>query len=77
MNPWTLAYTVKKEEEIVISTIKVPCLDWYGSYETAISLDGRSWRIAEGYDTEEEALKGHEKYAKKSKEEILELSYSD
>ena len=77
MNPWTIAYTVRKEEKIVISTIKPPCLSWYGKYETAISLDGNTWRIAAVYDTKEESIKGHEKYAKMTKEEILDLSYID
>ena len=28
------------------------------------------WNIAEGYETEEEAIKGHEKYVAMSEEEI-------
>ena len=44
----------------VFSTIKPPCLSWYGKYETAISIDGKPWRIYRGYDSKEEALKGHE-----------------
>ena len=74
MNGWTIAYTSKKEERIVISTT-LSRLAWYGEYETAISMDGKDWRIVESYDIEEEAIKGHKKYTKMTKGEMLKLSY--
>ena len=63
----------KRNDGIVISTVKVICLAWYGDYETAISIDNANWRIYEGYNTEEEALEGHKKYMNMTKEEILKL----
>lgn len=49
---------------------------WYGKYETAIGLEGGSgWRIAEGYETEEEAIKGHEKYVAMSEKEINKIEW--
>lgn len=74
--PWRIAY-LEREDGIKISTVKVPFLAWYGEYETAISIDGSSWRIYRGYDNKEEALKGHEELTKMTKEEILNLSSLD
>lgn len=74
--PWRLAY-LEREDNVVFSTIKPPCLSWYGEYETAIAIDGKPWRIYKGYDTEEEALKGHEELTKMTKEEILKLESLD
>ncbi len=72
---WRLKYT-KREDGYIISTIKPPALAWYGEYETAIRLEGLdTWNIAEGYDTEEEALKGHEKYSNMTEEEINGIEY--
>lgn len=48
---------------------------WYGKYETGIFMEGIKWRIAEGYKTEKEAIKGHKKYAKMSKEEIEKIKW--
>ena len=73
---WRIAY-LKREDNVEFSTIKVLCLTWYGEYETAISIDGSDWRIYKGYDSKEEALKGHEKLTKMTKEEILGLSSLD
>lgn len=72
--PNRLKYT-KREDGFIVSTIS--SLDnWYGKYETAVMLEGLDqWRIAEGYNTEEEALKGHEKYCNMSKEEINSINY--
>lgn len=52
----------KREDGYIISTVK--SYDYrYGAYETAIMLEGLDcWNIVEGYETEEEAIKGHEKY---------------
>ena len=46
----------------------------YGAYETAIMLEefGR-WDVVEGYETKEEAIKGHEKYVAMSEEEICRI----
>lgn len=74
--PWRLAY-LEREDNVVFSTIKAPCLAWYGEYETAISIDGNPWRVCKGYDSEEEALKGHEEFVKMTKEEILKLESLD
>ena len=74
--PWRIAF-LPREDKVVFSTIKPPCLSWYGEYETAISIDGSDWRIYRGYDSKEEALKGHEELTKMTKEEILGLSSLD
>ena len=74
--PWRIAF-LAREDKVVFSTIKPPCLSWYGEYETAISIDGSDWRIYRGYDSKEEALKGHEELTKMTKEEILGLSSLD
>ena len=61
----------KREDGYIVSTIEPPFMAWYGKYETAIRLEGGfNWRIAEGYETEEEARIGHEKYANMSTDEI-------
>ena len=74
--PWRLKYT-KRVDGYIFSTIK-SIDNWYGKYETAIRLEGMdNWRIAEGYDTEEEALKGHEKYSTMTEEEINKIKYID
>lgn len=74
--PWRIEYTVR-EDKVVISTIKVPCLAWYGKYETAISVDGYNWRIASGYETKEEAIEGHKKYLNMTTEEIENIKWID
>ena len=49
---------------------------WYGKYETAVMIDeDLGWRIAEGYETEEEARKGHEKYVNMSTDEIEDIDW--
>ena len=61
-----------KEDGTIISTIKPVYMAWFGEYETAISFDNqKTWNIAEGYDTKEEAEKGHDKYANMSTEQLL------
>ena len=65
----------KREDGYIISTVK-SYDKWYGAYETAIMLEGLDyWSIAEGYKTEEEAIKGHEKYAAMSEEEINKIEW--
>ena len=65
----------KREDGYIISTVK-SYDNWYGFYETAIMLEGLDyWKIAEGYKTEEEAIKGHEKYVAMSEEEICRIKY--
>ena len=69
-----LKYT-KRNDGYEISTIASPD-NAYGKYETAIGLEELGeWRIAEGYDTEEKALKGHEKYSNMTEEEINHVDY--
>ena len=65
----------ERKDGVVISTIAPYFLDWYGKYETAVSIDGKPWRIAEGYGTLEEAEKGHDKFSKMSKEELINYKY--
>ena len=49
---------------------------WHGKYETAIMLEDLDcWRIAEGYETEEEARIGHEKYVNMSTDEIEDIDW--
>ena len=61
----------KREDGYIVSTVKATFMAWYGKYETAIMLEGNfEWRIAEGYETEEEARIGHEKYVNMSTDEI-------
>ena len=63
------------EDGYIISTVKIYD-NWYGAYETAIALKGLDhWKIAEGYETEEEAIKGHEKYVAMSEEEINRIEW--
>ena len=65
----------KREDGYIISPVK-SYDNWYGVYETAIRLEGLDyWNIAEGYETEEEAIKGHEKYVAMSEEEICRIKY--
>ena len=66
----------KREDGVVVSTIESsPLVAWYGRYETAISIDHSFWRIAKGYDTLEEAIKGHARFSSMSKEELMNYKY--
>ena len=66
----------KREDGYIVSTVKPTFMAWYGKYETAITLEGLDcWRIAEGYETEEEARRGHEKYVNMSTDEIEEIEW--
>ena len=66
----------KREDGYIVSTVEPPFMAWYGKYETAIGLEGSSgWRIAEGYETEEEARIGHEKYVNMSADEIERIAW--
>ena len=68
----------EREDGVVISTIESsPLVAWYGRYETAISIDHSFWRIAKGYDTLEDAIKGHARFSSMSKEELIEYKYID
>ena len=68
----------KREDGVVISTIESsPLVAWYGRYETAVSIDYSVWGIAKGYDTLEEAIKGHARFSSMSKEELMEYKYID
>lgn len=63
----------KREDGYIVSTVK-SYDNMYGAYETAIMLEefGR-WDVVEGYETKEEAIKGHEKYVAISEEEICRI----
>ena len=66
----------KREDGYIVSTIEPPFMAWYGKYETAIRLEGGfNWRIAEGYETEEEARIGHEKYVNMSTDDIEKIEW--
>lgn len=64
-----------RKDNYIISTIK--SLDnWYGKYETAIIYSGYvrcNVDVVKGYETEEEAIKGHEEYEKMATDEIERL----
>ena len=65
----------KREDGYIISTVK-SYDNWHGAYETAIALKGLDhWKIAEGYETKEEAIKGHEKYVNMSVDEIERIAW--
>ena len=69
---------IKREDGYIVSTIEPPFMAWYGKYETAIMCEGSlEWRIAEGYETEEEARIGHEKYVNMSTDEIEKIAWID
>lgn len=63
----------EREDGVIVSTVRLRCFAWYGNYETAVSIDKMPWKILEGYDTEEQAVKGHEKYENMSKEDLENL----
>ena len=66
----------KRKDRYIVSTIEPPFMAWYGKYETAIMLEGNfEWRIAEGYETEEEARIGHEKYVNMSVDDIERITW--
>ena len=66
----------KRKDGYVISTVELMIMAWNGKYETGIMLEGGfEWRIAEGYETEEEARIGHEKYVNMSADEIERIAW--
>ena len=66
----------EREDDVVVSTVESSALiAWYGRYETAISIDHEFWRIARGYNTLEEAIKGHARFSSMSKEELMNYKY--
>lgn len=79
--PNRIGFTVRKDG-FIVSTIR--SLDnWYGKYETAIThkeyfsewQDSYVWRIAEGYKTRKEAIKGHKKYVNMTADEINNIEF--
>ena len=65
----------EREDGYIISTVK-SYDNRYGAYETTIGLkDLEYWKVVEGYETEEEAIKGHEKYIAMSEEEINRIEW--
>ena len=67
----------QREDKVIISTASIPFMDWYGPYETAVSIDGKPWKIAEGYENLKQAEEGHKKYESMTKEELENLDYID
>ena len=67
--------TISREDGVIISTVKVKFLDWYGKYETAVSIDGSEWRILERYNTIEDAAFKHAIYENMSKEKLMNFDY--
>ena len=66
----------KRKDGYVISTVELMIMAWNGKYETGIMLEGGfEWRTAEGYETEEEARIGHEKYVNMSADEIGKIAW--
>ena len=66
----------KRNDGIMVSTIKAIAFAKYGEYETAISVDyGERWRICKGYNTKEEALEWHEKFLEMSQKELLYFNF--
>lgn len=66
----------KRKDGYVISTVELMIMAWNGKYETGIMLEGGfEWRTAEGYETEEEARIGHEKYVNMSADEIERIEW--
>ena len=65
-----------REDGVIISTVYVPFMAWYGPYETGISFNnGENWYIAEGYNDHNNATIGHEKYCAMSKQELENLTF--
>ena len=70
-----LIMKTSRNDGVIISTVAPSFLAWYGEYETAISIDGKPWRIARGYESLEEAIEGHDRFSKMSKEELVNYKY--
>ena len=70
-----LIMKTSRNDGVIISTVAPSFLAWYGEYETAISIDGKPWRIARGYESLEEAIEGHDRFSKMSKEELMGYKY--
>lgn len=61
-------------EEVILSTVRPFAWAWYGEYETAVTFNGQGeWKILKGYDTKEEAIKGHEEFKNMTIDELMEL----
>ena len=70
-----LIMKTSRNDGVIISTVAPSFLAWYGEYETAVSIDGKPWRIARGYETLEEAIEGHDRFSSMSKEELMNYKY--
>lgn len=63
-------------EGVILSTVSVEFINWYGDYETAITFDNQqTWRIIEGYKSEEDAVEGHMKYENMSIGRLKNIRY--
>lgn len=65
----------KRSDGYIISTVKPYAFAWYGKYETALVKSRDDIRIIEGYNTKEEAIKGHEKYCNMTTKELERLEF--
>ena len=73
MRPWQIRRDFL-EEGVILSTVKPVYMAWYGEYETAITFDNqKNWIILKGYNTENEAIKGHEEFLKMNIDELKNL----
>lgn len=68
---------VKRDElapGVILSIVKVPFMNWFGDFETAITFDDEgSWHILKGYDSRKEAIIGHEYFKELSIEQLEKL----
>lgn len=64
-----------RDDGVVISTVRVEVLPFFGEYETAISFDGGKWKVLRGYNTKRDALEYHEELKMMTREEIENLDY--
>ena len=65
----------EREDGVVIFTVEPYYMPWHGKFETAVSIDSKPLRIAEEYETLEEAMEGHIRFSKMSKEELINYKY--
>ncbi|MBP3906315.1 MAG: hypothetical protein J6D12_04265 [Peptostreptococcaceae bacterium] len=65
----------EREDGITLLTLRAAYFNWYGDYETVVSIDEGRWRVLEGYNYSIEASIGHSKYDRISREELINFDY--
>lgn len=61
-------------KKVILSTVRPFAMAWYGKYETAVTFDGQGeWKILKGYNTKEDAIKGHKEFKSMTIDELMEL----